>query len=339
MTETVPRVVIADDDPVYCQLMEKQIGRWGYQTVVVKNGFEAKQLALAEPNTTLAILDWQMPSMDGLEACRQIRKHRSESDIYILIVSSNDLAHNLDEVKNAGADDLVTKGSSLIELKSRLDSAYQRQLARRVDTHTDDDSTLSGKTNAIHGAHPNSVGMPKYRRAWLGHLQLPNTTIVPDFDSNSLQFRNQIAQEQLLAATQSGDLTAELLDSVLVCPQCECLPTFRRGCSCCGSGRIEQERLIHHFACAHVARVSDFDTGFGLACPKCRTRDLTAGTDIEYQYGPMRCIDCRWTIEELATIGHCLACGFRFPAEQAFVKELVAYHARRLETVGHIAAS
>ena len=337
MNEELPRVVIADDDPIYRRQMEKQIGRWGYQTVIAKDGFEAQQLALSDPNTTLAVFDWMMPSMDGLEACRQIRRHRSDSDMYILIVSGAHPTDGLDEIRNAGANDLVSKVSNPNELKSRLDEAHRRQVARRAELRTILESAAINHQPSVAQIEPSSfVRAPKFQRAWLGRLSLPESTIVPEFDVESLQFRESVSRVQIDSAAQRGELTAELLDSVLVCPQCESLPTFRRGCSCCGSGRIEQELMIHHFACAHVGRAVDFESERGLACPKCRVRDLTVGADLEYQRGPLQCIDCRWMIEELTTIGHCLACGFRFPAEQALVKELVAYHARRLEIVGLI---
>ena len=302
MTDELPRVVIADDDPVYRRMLEKQIGRWGYQTVVAKDGLEAKELALAEPNTTLAVFDWNMPSMNGLEACREIRQHRSESDMYIVIVSGANPTDNFDEVMHAGANDIVSKVSNPVELRSRLDSAYRRQLARRAETRTILDSipvdNRPTTTYVVDGTH--STGPSKLRRAWLGCRQFPDSTLIPDFDPDTLQFREQFGRERLAAAARSGDITAELLDSVFVCPQCESLPTFRKGCSCCGSGRIEQEQLVHHFACAYVGRIVDFETEKGLVCPKCRARDLCVGADLEYHCGPMKCVDCHWTIDELA---------------------------------------
>ena len=68
-----------------------------------------------------------------------------------------------------------------------------------------------------------------------------------------------------------------------------------------------------------------FETEQGIACPKCRVRHLTVGADVEYQHGPLRCLDCHWSPRELELIGHCLRCEFRFPANQARVKGLIAY--------------
>ena len=75
---------------------------------------------------------------------------------------------------------------------------------------------------------------------------------------------------------------------------------------------------------------------YEFACPKCRRR-LIVGADFEYTAGPLRCLDCEWTGTDLQHIAHCLRCGFRFPAAQAFVKDLVGYHARRLDALADLA--
>jgi hypothetical protein len=103
------------------------------------------------------------------------------------------------------------------------------------------------------------------------------------------------------------------------------------GCASCGSARVQSERLIHHFACAHVGHAEDFDGPRGLACPKCRTRTLVVGADYEFQPGPFRCLDCHWSDTELCLVGQCLRCQFRSPGEQAHELELKGYHVDRMD--------
>ncbi len=104
-----------------------------------------------------------------------------------------------------------------------------------------------------------------------------------------------------------------LWDRVQLCPRCQALPTFRRGCTACGSARLANDRLIHHFACAHVGLAEEFDKQGQLACPKCRTRSLIVGADYEYLTGPFRCQDCHWTGTEREQVAQCLRCELRFP--------------------------
>jgi hypothetical protein len=89
--------------------------------------------------------------------------------------------------------------------------------------------------------------------------------------------------------------------------------------------------MIHHFACAHVGPVADFETPQGLVCPKCRTRHIIVGADFEYLTGQYRCLDCGTSDTELEAIGHCLRCGLRFPGYQSAIHEIKAFHARRLD--------
>ena len=121
-----------------------------------------------------------------------------------------------------------------------------------------------------------------------------------------------------------------MIDRVLLCPECGGLPTFRNGCPACGSARVNSPKMIHHFACAHIGHVEDFELAGELVCPKCRTRRMVMGTDFEYLQGPYVCLDCNRSDVALQSVGHCLSCGLRFPAHQAAEKELIAYHVNRL---------
>ncbi|MBI4616187.1 MAG: hypothetical protein HY720_21400 [Planctomycetes bacterium] len=120
------------------------------------------------------------------------------------------------------------------------------------------------------------------------------------------------------------------MDRVLVCPRCHSLPTFRRGCRRCGSGRVSTERLIHHFACGHYAPETRFETERGLVCPRCGGKALVIGTDYEFAEGAHRCADCGLSDSAFETIAHCLACSFRFPASEAIEKDLTLYEVNRI---------
>ncbi len=124
-----------------------------------------------------------------------------------------------------------------------------------------------------------------------------------------------------------------VLDRVLLCPSCNAVPTFRFGCRKCQSGRLEQPFLVHHFACAHVGPLKDFETDVSLKCPKCQTKHLIAGTDFEYSPAEHTCLDCGWKDFELEQTGHCLNCESRFPIHKAVEQELVGYYAEQLDSL------
>ena len=68
----------------------------------------------------LAILDWMMPGMTGLEVCRRIRQRAREPYIYILLLTSKSQKEDLIEGMEAGADDYITKPFDQHELQVRL---------------------------------------------------------------------------------------------------------------------------------------------------------------------------------------------------------------------------
>lgn len=161
---------------------------------------------------------------------------------------------------------------------------------------------------------------------WLLTHDLPHGIKPPALDLSQLKFVPTLSAPQAAAARQRGALGEVLLDRVWVCPQCRALPSFRPACPCCGSAGVERDRMMHHFACAFVGSTGEFQVSDeGLACPKCCTQRLTVGTDCEYLDGPWRCPDCDWNTAELEIVGHCLKCGFRFPAQQAVLEDLVGH--------------
>jgi Thaumarchaeal output domain 1 len=161
----------------------------------------------------------------------------------------------------------------------------------------------------------------------------------PTFDQQKMEFALRLPEEMLNEWAAIGVLRPVLLDRVQLCPKCRGLPTFRRACPSCGSASTTNDQLIHHFACAHVGFVRDFDVAGELICPKCRTRALVIGSDYEYMTGPYRCLDCQWGDMELEQVAHCLRCAFRFPGHQAHEQELRGYRANRLDPLALLAAS
>jgi hypothetical protein len=163
--------------------------------------------------------------------------------------------------------------------------------------------------------------------------------LTPALDKKTMTFQLGIAPQVLDQWAAIGALERVLIDKVQVCPKCQGVPTFREGCPNCGSAILENELLIHHFACAHVGRISDFETGGDLVCPKCRVRHLVVASDFDYVKGPYRCLGCQWNNVEPEQVAECLRCQYRFPAYQASTQELRGYRAHRLDPLAYVPAS
>jgi len=116
------KVLIAEDDPISRRVLENKIKEWGYEAVTTRNGKEAWKL-IKKDEIRLAILDWVMPGMSGIELCRKIRLERKEKNskyIYIILLTSKGQQNDIIKGLSAGADDYMTKHANFPELKVRL---------------------------------------------------------------------------------------------------------------------------------------------------------------------------------------------------------------------------
>lgn len=114
------RILIADDDPVSCRLLDGLLRKWGYQVLVAHNGTEAWEMLQADQAPRIALLDWMMPGLDGLEICRRVRARSSQAYVYVMLLTANDKVGNLVEGLESGADDYLTKPFHPQELRARL---------------------------------------------------------------------------------------------------------------------------------------------------------------------------------------------------------------------------
>lgn len=167
----------------------------------------------------------------------------------------------------------------------------------------------------------------------IGEQILREESRMPQLDLDSFRYRLPFDESVYESWCDAGILKREVLDRVLACPKCDAVTTFRFACRQCGSGRLQHSMLAHHFACAFVAPLPEFERDDQLTCPNCRTPHLVAGTDFEYMPGENECGACGWTDRDLEQTGHCLNCDHRFPAHQAIEHELVGYDAQRLDVL------
>ena len=114
------KILIADDSIVSRHLLEATLRKWGYDVVVACDGLEALEVLQQKNAPTLAILDWMMPGMTGLEVCKHVRQGTREPYTYILLLTSKSQKEDLIEGMESGADDYVTKPFDQHELQVRL---------------------------------------------------------------------------------------------------------------------------------------------------------------------------------------------------------------------------
>jgi two-component system cell cycle response regulator len=114
------KVLIAEDEAVSRRMITSLLGRWGYEVVAVKDGFEALQILQQPDAPKLAIVDWMMPGLNGIELCEKIRHPTSDTYTYMLLLTGKHAQADVIRGLEAGADDYLTKPFDPPELRVRL---------------------------------------------------------------------------------------------------------------------------------------------------------------------------------------------------------------------------
>lgn len=114
------RTLIAEDDPVSRRLLQAMLVKWGYDVELAVDGEQAWQCLSADDPPRLAILDWMMPGMDGVQVCRAVRKRKDSPYTYVLLLTAKSEKRDIVVGLDAGADDYITKPFSSHELEARL---------------------------------------------------------------------------------------------------------------------------------------------------------------------------------------------------------------------------
>jgi len=114
------KILIAEDDAISRRLLETILRKWGYEVLVAVDGGQAWEELQKENAPRLAILDWMMPEMDGVEVCGKVRERTGSPYVYILLLSAKSQREDLVKGMESGADDYITKPFDANELKVRL---------------------------------------------------------------------------------------------------------------------------------------------------------------------------------------------------------------------------
>ena len=114
------KILIADDDALSRRLLEKALERAAYAVTTVADGRRAVEVLSKPDAPRLALLDWMMPELDGPGVCREIRKHREQGYVYIILLTSRESKEDIVSGLESGADDYLVKPFDAEELKARL---------------------------------------------------------------------------------------------------------------------------------------------------------------------------------------------------------------------------
>jgi phosphoserine phosphatase RsbU/P len=149
------KILVADDDVVSRRRLETLLVKWGHEVASVGNGTEAWDALQAEGAPALAILDWMMPGLDGVEVCRRARSRVPPVPVYLFLLTARTERQDTIVGLEAGADDYLVKPFDPAELRARVAVGVrviqlQLELARRV---TELEQALA-QVDQLHGILP-----------------------------------------------------------------------------------------------------------------------------------------------------------------------------------------
>ena len=131
------RALIADDDRIATEILSTALQRMNIVVSVANDGGGAWELLAAGDAPSLAIIDWMMPTVDGLELCRRIRQNPAHAHMYVILLTGRDDRKDVVAGLDAGADDYIVKPFDPDELRARVQVGIrvltlQERLADRV---------------------------------------------------------------------------------------------------------------------------------------------------------------------------------------------------------------
>ena len=131
------KILIAEDDLTSRCMLEGILAKWDFEVLATVDGNEAWEKLRDPDPPQLAILDWMMPGMDGVEVCRRLRGVNTANPTYVILLTALGSKEDIVKGLSAGADDYLTKPFDNDELHARIDVGrrfveLQASLVQRV---------------------------------------------------------------------------------------------------------------------------------------------------------------------------------------------------------------
>ena len=132
------KILIAEDDEISRRILQVTLKTAGHEVIATENGAAAWAILEKNDSPNLAVLDWMMPEMDGLEVCRRARQQPTVTPVYIILLTAKAQKSDVVQGLEAGANDYILKPFNRDELRARVRVgetvvSLRQNLAARVE--------------------------------------------------------------------------------------------------------------------------------------------------------------------------------------------------------------
>ena len=114
------KILVAEDDPTTQRMLQLLLTRRGHEVVMANDGSQAWAILQQPGSPHLAILDWMMPGLDGVEICRLARTLSNLPPLYFILCTTRDSSEDIVAGLESGANDYITKPFDHKELIARV---------------------------------------------------------------------------------------------------------------------------------------------------------------------------------------------------------------------------
>lgn len=149
MRTSQPHVLIVEDEPAQREVLSYNLEAEGFRTSKAEDGEEALMM-VSEETPDVIVLDWMLPSVSGIEVCRQLKTRPETKGVPIIMLSAR--SEEVDKVRGleTGADDYVVKPYSVSELMARVRTQLRRVRPSTVgEVLTFEDIILDAETHRV----------------------------------------------------------------------------------------------------------------------------------------------------------------------------------------------
>ncbi len=149
MSVDQPTVLIVEDEAAQLEVLSYNLEAEGFRVAKAVDGEEAL-LLVEEENPDIIVLDWMLPSVSGIEVCRQLKTRADTRSVPVIMLSAR--SEEVDRVRGleTGADDYVVKPYSVVELMARVKAQLRRSRPSSAGVRLEfDDIVLDSETHRV----------------------------------------------------------------------------------------------------------------------------------------------------------------------------------------------